>query len=293
MYKKIGLSIDRLQMKYGLSKALEIAKEVGAEAVDVMIDHEGHERNDYRNPASIYSKSDEEIIAYFSDIKAKADQLGVEISQTHGRMRGFHADIEENKDILENARRDCLVTSVLGAPVCVMHGVSRKWMGNDVSSKVIKDLTLDMYLQIIPFAKMYNVKIATETLNESINDLLVKYNCICAVGDNKDYFSVCMDTGHTNVAVHGSSLSLGDAIRMLGSSISVLHLHDNNGLKDQHKLPMTGDIDWKDVLQALEEVGYNGVYNLELKLEEFGQELQVSYAKFAVEVMKNMINNGN
>lgn len=293
MYKKIGLSIDRLQMKYGLSKALEIAKEVGAEAVDVMIDHEGHERNDYRNPASIYSKSDEEIIAYFSDIKAKADQLGLEISQTHGRMRGFHADIEENKAILENARRDCLVTSVLGAPVCVMHGVSRKWMGNDVSSKVIKDLTLDMYLQIIPFAKMYNVKIATETLNESINDLLVKYNCICAVGDNKDYFSVCMDTGHTNVAIRGSDLSLGDAIRMLGSSISVLHLHDNNGLKDQHKLPMTGDIDWKDVLQALEEVGYNGVYNLELKLEEFGQELQVSYAKFAVEVMKNMINNGN
>lgn len=293
MHKKVGLSIDRLQIKYGLPRALEIAAEIGADAVDIMINHEGHERNDYRNPASIYSKSDEEIIAYFSDIKAKADQLGVEISQTHGRMRGFHADIEENKAILENARRDCLVTSVLGAPVCVMHGVSRKWMGNDVSSKVIKDLTLDMYLQIIPFAKMYNVKIATETLGEPVSDFIMSYNRICAIGDNKDFFSVCMDTGHTNVVVKGSDLALGDAIRMLGGSISVLHLHDNNGLKDQHKLPMTGDIDWKDVLLALEEVGYTGVYNLELKLEEFGQELQVSYAKFAVEVMKNMINNGN
>ena len=36
--------------------------------------------------------------------------------------------------------------------------------------------------------------------------------------------------------------------------ISTLHLHDNDTLTDQHKPPMTGCIDWNDVLDALDEV---------------------------------------
>ena len=76
---------------------------------------------------------------------------------------------------------------------------------------------------------------------------------------------------------------------MLGDKISVLHLHDNNKLKDQHKIPMTGDIDWNDVFDALDEIKFDGVYNMELNLKYFGESFMKETAEFAVKVMRNML----
>jgi sugar phosphate isomerase/epimerase len=78
-------------------------------------------------------------------------------------------------------------------------------------------------------------------------------------------------------------------IRRSGGDIQVLHLNDNDGLTDQHKMPMSGNIDWKDVLNALDEIGYTGVYNMELKLDFYGQEVALQYAALAVAVMRNML----
>ena len=55
---------------------------------------------------------------------------------------------------------------------------------------------------------------------------------------------------------------------------------------------MTGTIDWKDVMAALLEVGYNGVYNLEVSLGCFGKSIMDKTAKYAVDVMRNILQNG-
>ncbi|MEE0928071.1 MAG: TIM barrel protein, partial [Acutalibacteraceae bacterium] len=83
--------------------------------------------------------------------------------------------------------------------------------------------------------------------------------------------------------------SPADAIRMMGSKIEVLHLNDNDTFTDQHKMPLSGTIDWKDVLDALEETGYSGVYNMELVLDRYGRELAIEHGAFAVKVMKNLL----
>lgn len=101
--------------------------------------------------------------------------------------------------------------------------------------------------------------------------------------------TTCVDTGHSNKAVRFGQPSAGDVIRMLGGSISTLHLNDNDGVLDQHKIPMTGTIDWSDVLDALDEVGYSGIYNMELSLGHFGKGFEKEAARFAVKVMKNML----
>ena len=44
------------------------------------------------------------------------------------------------------------------------------------------------------------------------------------------------------------------------------------------------------VLDALDEIGYNGIYNMELNLSHFGKELQVEYAEFSIKVMRNLLN---
>ena len=79
MKKLVGISTFTLQSLYGDFKALEIAKEIGADAVDFSLD-----TYSVLNKSSIYSKSEEEIVAHFTAVKKKADELGLIISQTHG-----------------------------------------------------------------------------------------------------------------------------------------------------------------------------------------------------------------
>lgn len=121
---KISLSIGELQWKFGIKEAIKIAKEVGAEAVDFNLG--GRE---YREKNDIYSKSDEEITEYYNDIRKYADSIGMEIGQTHGRLRSGFREEEETAAAIENARRDLLATSALGVEVSVFHYINSYRMG--------------------------------------------------------------------------------------------------------------------------------------------------------------------
>ena len=295
MYKKVGISIENLQVEYGLLQAIEMAKKVGADAVDIALFN-----NDYRDDASIYSKSDEEIYSFYEKARERAKQLGIEISQTHGRIRGYGNDFKENKTIKENTRKDCIATYALGAPVCVMHGASTNVLGPDISPELMRKINFDMFCDVIAFAKEYNIQIATETLGDApnfnccsffgdIDEFVRSYDEVCSSDNNAPFFSVCMDTGHCHKAVKYGQPEVGDMIRRLGKSISVLHLHDNNSFADQHQVPFTGTIDWIDVMAALKETDYNGVYNLELSLGKFGRGLELEYAEFSIKVLRNLL----
>lgn len=296
MEKKVGISIVRLQRTYGDKRALEIAKEVGADAVDFNLDNK-----DYRNPDCVYSKGDDAVIEYYKELKAYADELGLIISQTHGKLPGFINEKEEDDALVENSRLDCLATACLGAPVCVIHNASSISMGANPDPELMHHLSFDMFTRILPYAKEYGVKVATETFGDAveyhacdffgqIDEFMKAYEDIKAIDEFKDYFTTCVDTGHSNKAMPYGNPTPADVIRRIGSDIDVLHLNDNDTLTDQHKMPLSGTIDWDDVLDALDEVGYNGVYNMEIKLAHYGEELMIEHARFAVAVMKSMLN---
>ena len=96
--RKVGISIAILQLKYGDEEALRIAKRIGADAVDFNLCD-----NDRKNPNDIYSKDDDAILEYYRHLKQVADEIGLEICQTHGRLQGFK-DIPE-----EDAREAALI----------------------------------------------------------------------------------------------------------------------------------------------------------------------------------------
>jgi sugar phosphate isomerase/epimerase len=57
---------------------------------------------------------------------------------------------------------------------------------------------------------------------------------------------ICLDLGHAHLTV-----GVAEAVATLGSHIASVHIHDNNGLKDEHLWPGEGSIDWTLALQAL------------------------------------------
>ncbi len=293
--KKISLSTFSFQSVYDDFKTLEAAKNAGADAVDFSLGSES-----YLNESSIYSKSDAEIIEYYKSLKAKADELGIEFAQTHGRGEGFKNIPDEDEALIENARRDCLATAVLGAKICVFHTATTIFLGPDAAPGLMHRLNTEMFRRILPFAKEYNIIVATETFGDAvcydccdffgnIKEFIKGYNDVCAIDDYADYFKICMDTGHSNKAMRYDNPKPAEVIRMLGKNICCLHLHDNDTYTDQHKIPLSGTIDWNDVMSALSEVGYSGYYNLEVSLNCFGEEIKENTAKFAVDVMRNIL----
>ena len=82
---------------------------------------------------------------------------------------------------------------------------------------------------------------------------------LSAVG--ADNVGVCLDTGHAVMA----GIDCVEFIRVVGSALAALHVHDNQGLEDNHVLPYECDsIAWDRVLAALRETGYAGAFNLEI-----------------------------
>ncbi len=279
--KKIGLSLFNFQSMYGDKRAIEIAKEVGADAVDLDID-----RYSVSKPDSIYSKSDEEIFEYFSEIGEYAKSIGVTVSQTHGRLRIFKNDPQLDPICLEDARRDIIATKALGAPVCVMHGVSRMVLPPNPDVNMILAMNRELFGKILKHAKTYGVKVATETCGTVKGLFKDTFDIISSTDENGEWFTTCVDTGHIN---YGSKEGVGNGIRTIGSNISCLHLHDNNGRADNHRPLFCGTTDWNDALDALDEVGYDGVYNLEVNLVCFGNGFERETAEFAVKMLRHIL----
>ncbi|MCI8442746.1 MAG: sugar phosphate isomerase/epimerase [Provencibacterium sp.] len=297
MKKKVSIALGGLQRIYGDHRALEIAAQIGADAVDFNLTDR---QWDYRDPDSVYSRSDDEISAYFEGLCSRAKELGLQIGQTHGRMCSYFGDPGQDEAAIRNARLDCLATRALHAPFCVMHGVSSSVMGREADPQQMRDTCFSVFRQILPFARKYEVILATETFGHcaaagccdffgNIDEFQAIYERICKDRENAGYFAVCMDTGHCNHAVPYGNPPPQEVIRRLGKKIACLHLHDNDGRSDQHKIPMTGTIDWEAVFDALEETGYSGSYNLELHLDQFGPGFEIETAAFAVRLMRNLL----
>ncbi len=64
---------------------------------------------------------------------------------------------------------------------------------------------------------------------------------------------VNLDIGHLNTAIKSKTLGmpLGEFISGIKDKIVYLHIHNNNGLKDEHKSLDKGTLDWKSILDLI------------------------------------------
>ena len=74
-----------------------------------------------------------------------------------------------------------------------------------------------------------------------------------------DRLAVCLDTGHLNLTKTGTQR---DFILKAGKRLRALHIANNDGKEDRHLAPFTGSvgIDFTEVVDALREINYNGLF---------------------------------
>ncbi len=142
--------------------------------------------------------------------------------------------------------------------------------------------TVEFMTPVAEYAAKKGVRLAFENLSnykraEGAYRFCTEIEDVCRVAD---YFSsgVCFDFGHAN----SMGLDQGNALRMIGSRLTAIHVNDNNGKSDEHLLPFFGNIDWSDAMQGLRDTGYSGNFNFEVRSLKVPAELRDELGTYVV-----------
>ena len=173
--------------------------------------------------------------------------------------------------MMDYVKRALECSAEANCPICVVHPINH--LGPEENA--------ELYQQLLPVAKSFGVKIATE--NMWIWDKETDRSCFAACATSKSFCDhidivgdedlvACLDIGHAEMA--GSGDGAANMIRALSHRLQALHIHDNDLWHDSHQLPFTMDIDFDEVAKALKDIGYSGWYTLEADcyLKEWPEE---------------------
>lgn len=266
----------------GSYESFKHLKEIGYNAVDY--------QTFCCEPATkIYTLNDKDFENFVKMDCAFAKEIGLEIIQTHGPW-----PFDDTKPELYASKFEAMIksikgTAIIGAKYVVMHPLMPSgWNSSPNNTEEVKQ-NIEYFKKLEPYAREYGVKIAIENMpGLSTRCTSVKELADCVDAVDSEYFVACYDTGHGNCSGKrfNSKEKVGDAIRLLGNRLGCLHIHDNDGLDDQHMLPFNGTIDWEDFIRALREIKYQGTINFECCAHNFPQKIKSDMEKIYFETAK-------
>ena len=212
-----------------------------------------------------YTLSNEDFPAFLAKERALADAAGITIWQVHGPWEGAHTDATPDglEERMEKMTRSIHGAKILGAKYWVIHPIMPHGACDLDSGRAseTRKANVDFFTRLTEVARAEGITICLENMPfprfsiSTPDDVMDIVNKI-----NDDHFKMCLDTGHANIfSDHAPSKSL----RKWREHIKVLHVHDNMGNRDDHRLPYYGTVDWEDFKSALKEVGFDGVLSLE------------------------------
>lgn len=261
--KKISISTGTPQSIFGDRETLRLLAESGFDGADFLLN---------RHPA--LSLPEEEMIRYFSELRAYAGSLGLRIFQTHGLLAGYGRDEAQNALTLETAKRQLTASGILGAEHCVLHSARAYQWGYDAPVKAVQDANFRLYSALIPTAEKNGVSLCLESLGRTrVNEVIgpeFHADPLLLIADHDALPTgkkgICLDTDHCLCVMDYDYPDAAETVRLFGSRLKALHLCDSDGRANYHSRPGTGKIGWEELFRALTEVGYDGVYNFELTL---------------------------
>ncbi len=232
----------------------------------------GYDAIDYNmtnTEREIYTCSEEDFEAAMLSERADIEAAGLFVSQVHGPWRCPPIDSTpaDRAERMERMKRSIRATRLLGAKFWVVHPIMPCSTADLVLGGADKtwEINIEFFTELCAFAREQGVVICVENMPFIPFSIATPEQIIKLIDTiNDDNFKMCLDTGH--VAVF-PELSVGDSIRACGDRIKVLHIHDNLGDRDSHLFPTEGKIDWRDVMVALREIGFDGVFSLEATLD--------------------------
>lgn len=201
--------------------------------------------------------------AGFSDNPDETKQKNPELARKNGlRIENLHTpflgandfwlDSLDGEDYLNKQLRCIEDCKTHGIPAMVLH-INQGPTPPPVTAVGVKRLGA-----LVARAEEHGVSLAFENMRNTGH---LKY-----IRDQikSDRIRFCYDSGH-----HHCKTPEEDLLAEYGDQLIAVHLHDNNGLEDQHKLPFDGSIHWAEVMQKLKQANYEGAIALEVVSDSY------------------------
>ncbi len=280
---KIGSSAAYISLVTSDMEALEVLAEAKIHNVDFWL----------------YLQSLDEQSALMQDnwqewvesIKQKMGELKLSTTQCHCLFNIFIPEDFSYEPPREIIRRNFYACHMLGCSKMVFHPLFLLQRVKDrATHEKILQYNLQWFRELLPLAEELDVEINIEN-GFDFDDLQQPGDIPFAFSAIEDVIwlidqldhplvKACFDTGHANI----SGLDVPETIRTLGARLSTVHLQDNFGKispikPDIHLLPGHGMIRWDAVMEALKDVHFCGVLNMEPvdSLQRLPRELMVMH----------------
>lgn len=287
---RLGLSADSFSQsgysKYWGENTFRKMKEFGYSTVDFSV---------LGNTSTAIYKADAETAKQLLlHEKALVEEAGLKIHQAHAPCLSLSRALteEEIAGILRDIKTAIEACHVLQCEYLVVHPfMPNGWSdrGTPIAADTFQK-NVDYLRTLSDFAEQYGITLCLENMPcvgfsiSTPEEVLAVINAV-----NRENVKMCFDTGH--VPAFSRWATVAPEIRKCGDRIKVLHVHDNYGGADQHNFPGMGMIDWKDVLAALKEIHFDGVFSLELNFpDHFSERVFENSCRLAADMAYEIAN---
>lgn len=277
---EIGVQSQNAVFDENPLEGYELLKRNGFDCVDFSLNSYLKNTDIYKNKINpFFAQSVDELKAYFEPHVIAADKAGIRIHQMHMPYPHYiPKGTEEVNDFLANQMgpKSMEICHFMGCKYIVVHGLKlQQYVGSEEEEWQKTKECLD---RVFPMAAEYGITICYENIYISHGEHIVEGPGCDAVKAarridevNKEYgcevMGSCFDTGHANLV----GLDFESFLTTLGHRLKVLHMHDNDGVRDLHQLPFvytrtrenTSATDWDGFIRAMRKIEYKGVLNFE------------------------------
>lgn len=217
---------------------------------------------------------------YVYKMKSVFDKNDLKCVMTHAPYYPLLISAEERDEKLElTMLRTIEATKILDADICAVH--PRSFIDKNLPERESVDRERSLIENIKSFKPLvqecekFGVKLGIENLMKYPNAYPPFYSYI--VDDQIELIeklnskNVCAvwDFGHANLCEEDQA----ERIRKLGSKIMGTHIHNNDGINDNHFPPfypqqssyyVRKSVDWNSVMSALKDTNFDGYLTLEI-----------------------------
>lgn len=199
-----------------------------------------------------------------AELRSFIDDRGFFIPQGHLSFRSGTQGGILMDGLADRIKRELELFHGLGVKNAVLHLSAYSEMSDEERHQKVLPVLADLS----DFAKGTGICLCIENLYKN-SDVFTADQILTYIDEvGSDNLGICLDTGHLHLvnALGSAQQSQREFILKAGDKLKALHIDNNDGVRDQHLLPFNNNhsIHWDEVVRALVDVNYQGIFNLEI-----------------------------
>lgn len=240
---------DHPEGRFSLSAAVDYFSDVGIPNMDMSFENLSRLHDSWQS------------VLYAAATRARERGIGVPVCHLSFYMPNPKDALLMAKFCKEQ-RRGIDAAALMKIPLAVIHPIA--FYSKEASYGDFVRANMAYLSPLVKYAEERGVKLCVENMasEKETPENHLYGSCALNISALADKLGcgICFDIGHANI----SGFKISEQMEILKGRIDVLHIHDNNGMKDRHLLPFESTVDWDDVAEGIKKSGFCSVLDVEV-----------------------------